>query len=109
MVSRGRWAVTVASIVALAAMNVNSGSSMAGVLIDGILHLTKHVVDLNEVLLGSGIGHGQVVLLSQRVLGHSRDAAAAAAATTHGVSWLRLMLRLRHVLVSGHCAVGHGQ
>ena len=103
--------MTVASIVALATMNVNSGSSMAGVLIDGILHLTKHVVDLNEVLLGSGIGHGQVVLLSQRVLGHSRDAAAAAAATTttHGVSWLRLMLRLRHVLVSGHCAVGHGQ
>lgn len=96
--------MTEASIVAFAAaMNVNTSSSMAGVLIDGILHLTKHVVNLNQVLLGSGIGHGQVVLLSQRVLGNSRTAAAATTSTAHAVSWLR------HVLFSGHWAVGHGQ
>ncbi len=90
------------SVVALAGgVNVNTGGGMVGILIDGILHLTEHVVNLDQVLLGPGVGHGQVVLLSQRVVGNSRDTAAAA----HAVG----MLRLGHVLLSSHGPVGHGQ
>jgi hypothetical protein len=49
-------------------MNVNAGSGVIGILIDGILQLAHDVVDVDEVLLGACVGHGQIVLLDKRVL-----------------------------------------
>lgn len=79
-------------------MDMNAGSSVAGVLVDGVLHLTKDVVDVDEILLRARVGHGEIVLLSQGVAG-SR-------ASVHGGrgSWLRHVL-----LCGGHGAVGDGQ
>jgi hypothetical protein len=49
-------------------MNVNARSGVVGILIDGILHLAQDVVDVDQVLLGACVGHGQIVLLGKRVL-----------------------------------------
>lgn len=96
MRSRRRRSVAVA--VEALAVDVNASSSMAGILVDGVLHLTKDVVDVDEILLRARVGHGEIILLSQGVAG-SR-------ASVHGGrrSWLR------HVLFcGGHGAVGDGQ
>jgi hypothetical protein len=79
-------------------MDMNAGSSVAGVLVDGVLHLAKDVVDVDEILLRARVGHGEIVLLSQGVAG-SR-------ASVHGGrrSWLGHVL-----LCGGHGAIGDGQ
>lgn len=93
----GRWAVTESAILVT---SVDACSGVAGVLINGFRHLTKQVVHLYKVLLGADVGHGEVVLLSERVLGNGSSRA------THGLS-----LGLGHVLL-GAChgaATGNGQ
>lgn len=80
-------------------MDVDTGSGMAGVLIYGVLHLAEQVVNVDEILLSPGVGHRQVVLLSQGVLAGGR------AAVHHSMAG-----RLRHVLLlSGHGPVGDGE
>lgn len=57
----------------IAVVDLDTGSGVVGVLVDGVLHLAEEIVDLDEVLLGPGVGgHGQVVLLGQGVLGRRR-------------------------------------
>jgi len=71
---------------------------MVGILIDGVLHLAKQVVELNKVLLRSGVGHWQIILLSKRVLRWRR------AVMNHYRCWLR------HVLFrSRHGTIGNGE
>jgi hypothetical protein len=48
--------------------NVNAWSGVGGILIDGVLHLAQDDVDVDQVLLGACVGHGQIVLLGKRVL-----------------------------------------
>lgn len=93
---RRRWAVAETVEVIVAVVDVDSRSGMAGILIDSVLHLSEEVVNLNKILLGSGVGgHWQVVLLGQRVLSGSR------AAVSH--AWAG---RLREVVLgSSHRAV----
>lgn len=95
---RGRRRRSVAVTVEAITVDMNASSSVAGILVDGVLHLAEDVVDVNEILLRAGAGHREVVLLSQRVAG-SR-------ASVHGGrgSWLRHVL-----LCGGHGAVGDGQ
>jgi hypothetical protein len=52
----------------IVAINVNVGSGVVGILIDTILHLVQDVVDVDQVLLCTCVGHGQIVLLGKRVL-----------------------------------------
>lgn len=86
--------VTAETVILAAVMDVDTGGGMAGVLVDGILHLAEEVVELYKILLRSGIRHRQVILLSKRVLRRRR------AAVDHGGCWLR------HVLFGGsHGAV----
>lgn len=61
---RGRGSVAVAVETTVIVMNVSAGSGVVGILIDGILHLAQNVVNVDEILLGASVGHGQVVLLS---------------------------------------------
>lgn len=92
-----RLAVSVSAKTALATIvNVNAGCGMVGIFVDGILHLSEQVVKLDKILLCSGIGHGQVVLLSKRVLSRCW--------TTVNHGWCRL----GHVLLGGsHGTVGN--
>ena len=99
------WRLTVAVAVeaVTAVVDLDAGGGMARVLVDGVLHLAQEVVKLNEVLLGPGAGHRQIVLLRERVLRRGR------AAVKHGRRGL-MVLRLRHVLLRGsHGASAHGQ
>lgn len=58
-----------------AVVNLNSSGGVVGILIDGVLHLTEEVVNLDEILMCPRVrGHGQVILLRQWVLGGSRSA-----------------------------------
>jgi hypothetical protein len=89
-------AVTVEAVFSV--MNVDTSSSVVSILVDGVLHLAKNGVDVNEILLSSRAGHGQVVLLSQGVLARSRTSVD------------RCGSRLRHVLLgSSHRTVGNGE
>jgi hypothetical protein len=90
---RGSVAVTVET--ALRLVDVNTRSSVVSILVDGILHLTEDVIDVNQILLGARARHGQVLLLSQRVL-------------TRGMTSVdRSGSMLRHVLFScSHGTVG---
>jgi hypothetical protein len=63
---RGSASVSVEAVIS--AVYVNTGSSVAGVVVDGVLHLAQEVVDMDEILLGACVGHGQVVLLSHGVV-----------------------------------------
>lgn len=95
----GGGSVAEAVAVVAAVVNLDTGGGVASVLIDGVLHLAQQVVNLDEVLLRSGVGHGQIVLLGKRVVRDGGDARAHAA---------RYVGRLRHVLLgSGHGAVGN--
>jgi hypothetical protein len=58
--------VTVAGVTSI--VNLNACGGMVGVVVDGILHLSKHGVDLNEILLRTGVRQGQVVLLGKWVI-----------------------------------------
>lgn len=53
-----RWGIAITAKVIVAVMNVDSGSGMARIFVDGILHLAEEVVDLNKILLRPGVGHG---------------------------------------------------
>lgn len=80
-------------------VGVNTGSSVAGILVNRVLHLAQKIVEMDEILLCAGVGHGQVVLLSERVLRRCW------AAMDH-----RGCMLLRHVLLRGsHGTVGDGQ
>lgn len=95
---RSRRRRSVAVTVEALAVDMNASSSVAGVLVDGVLHLTKDVVDVDEILLRARVGHREIVLLSQGV--------ARSRASVHGGrrSWLRHVL-----LCGGYGAVGDGQ
>ena len=68
-----RRAVAKAPIVVIAVVDLDTSRGVVGVLVDGVLHLAEEIVDLDEILLGPGVGgHGQVVLLGQGVLGRCR-------------------------------------
>jgi hypothetical protein len=78
---------------------MNARCGVARVLVDGILHLAKESVELDEILLGPGVGHGQVVLLSQRVLSWGSGSVNDGRGSV-----------VRHVLLSGgHRSVGDGK
>jgi len=95
---RRRRSVAVTVEAVFSVVNVDTSSSVVGILIDSVLHLAKNGVDVNEILLSSRAGHGQVVLLSQGVLARSRTSVD------------RCGSRLRHVLLgSSHRTVGNGE
>lgn len=79
------------------AVNLDAGCGVIGILVDGVLHLTEEIVELDKILLSSGTGNRQVVLLSERILGRCR------AAVNHGRA-----RRLRQVLLRGHGAIRNG-
>jgi hypothetical protein len=58
--------VTVAGVTSIVDLNTCGG--VVGVVVDGVLHLSEHGVDLDEILLRTGVGQGQVVLLGKRVV-----------------------------------------
>jgi hypothetical protein len=96
--ARGRGSVTVTVETALRLVDVNARSSVVSILVDGILHLAENVIDVNEILLGTRARHGQVILLSQRVLARGMTSVDRSGSV------------LRHVLLSGsHGAVGDGE
>lgn len=98
MRGRRRRGVAVTVEAVFSVMNVDTSSSVVSILVDGVLHLAKNGVDVNEILLSSRAGHGQVVLLSQGVLARSRTSVD------------RCGSRLRHVLLgSSHRTVGNGE
>lgn len=68
---RGRRRAMAETTEMLAAVvNVDTSSSVTSIFINSVLHLSKKIVDLDQILLGSGVGrNGKIVLLSQRVLG----------------------------------------
>lgn len=52
----------------VAAVNLDACCGLVGVVVDGVLHLAKEVVDLNKILLCTGVcGHGKIVLLGEGV------------------------------------------
>jgi hypothetical protein len=70
---RGRRAMAETTEMLAAVVNVDTSSSVASIFINSVLHLSKKIVDLDQILLGSGVGcNGKIVLLSQRVLGRRR-------------------------------------
>lgn len=98
MRARRRGSVAVTVETALRLVDMNTRSSVVSILIDGILHLTENVIDVNEILLGARARHGQVVLLSQRVLAGGMTSVDRSGSM------------LRHVLLSGsHGTVGNGE
>lgn len=94
---RGRGSAAIGE-TALGIMDVNTSSSMGGILINRVLHLAEEIVDLDEVLVRAGIRDGEIVLLGEGVVRWSRS----------GVdSWPSL---LRNVLLCGsHGAGGDGE
>lgn len=95
MRGRRRRSVAVTVEAVFSVVNVDTSSSVVGILIDSVLHLAKNSVDVNEILLSSCAGHWQVVLLSQGVLARGRTSVDRSGS------------RLRHVLLgSSHRTVG---
>jgi hypothetical protein len=87
--------------VIVAIVNMYAGSSMLGILVDGILHLAEEIVNMDKILMGAGARHRQVVLLSQRVVSNGRNTGTHAA---------RDVRRLGHVMIgSSHGTLGDGQ
>lgn len=57
----------VAEIERVLAVDVNSLGGLVRVFVDSALHLLQDLIDLDQIVLGAGVGHGrQVVLLGQR-------------------------------------------
>lgn len=54
------------------AVMVHSGGDLRRSLVNGILHLSQQMVDLDEIFLRPRIWHGQVVLLRQGILSWRR-------------------------------------
>lgn len=83
-------------------VDLDAGGGVARVVIDRVLHLPEHMIDLNKVLLRAGVGQGQVVLLGERMV------VAGSRCTVHhtGASGL-----LRHVLSfsAAHGTIGYRQ
>lgn len=88
-----------AAKVVTAMVNVDIGSGVVGVFIDGLLHLAKQIIDLDQILVGPGIGgHGQIVLLRQGILGWRRTSVGMG----HGGSRLgQILLGGRHGTTAG--------
>ena len=53
-----RRCVAVSIVGVFSVVDLDVGSCVVGVLVDGVLHLTEKVVDVNEILLGAGVRHG---------------------------------------------------
>lgn len=88
----GRGAVTETAKLIVTAVNLDAGCGLVGVVIDGILHLPKEVVDLNKILLCACIrGHGEVVLLCKRVgsraVTHGYGLGSVTLGGSHGSLW----------------------
>jgi hypothetical protein len=80
-------------------VDLTAGSGVVCILVDGVLHLTEKVVDVNQILLGAGVRHGKIILLSQGVL--------ARGGTSMNNRWTS---RLRHVLLRcGHWTIWDGE
>lgn len=89
----GRGAV--AEIEGVLAVDVDSLRGLVRVLVDSALHLLQDLVDLNQVVLGAGVGHGRQVVL----LGHGSGAGRRSA----GLLVVNVLLRRGcHVVGAGH-------
>jgi hypothetical protein len=90
-------AVSVAVVASI--VNLDAGGGVARVVVDGVLHLTEHGVDLDEILLRACVGQRQIVLLGERVV------MARSRRSVH-YAWARM---LRHVLgfSAAHGTIGN--
>lgn len=104
---RRRRAVTESAELVMTIVNLDSSGGVAGVVVDGVLHLSEKVVDLDKVLLCPGVGrHGEVVLLRKRVgtrtVTHGHRLRSVALSRRHG------SLRNRHGAVQRKQGAANG-
>lgn len=99
MSRRGRGSASVSVKTVISVVYVNTSSGVVSVVVNGVLHLAQEVIDVDEILLSASVGHGQVVLLRERVvtgLGSVKNSSRAS--------------RLGHILCGrAHGTVGNRQ